>query len=434
MKTIRILIVSGVGALAALACTSAAVESGGPDPDADAGSGPSIPPPSAPVDADVPTEAAAPFDAGPPKRLEVACAGTPCYQAVSGNGGRHYCGLLDDGTVRCWGRDSLSPLTTESDGGTIATNDGALGRGDVTSAIEGATPAPVVGLENVTQISVGPNFGTCARTSNGSVYCWGRNDFGQLGRPRSEARIPQPMRVEGLPPVDKIELGYRTACAIGSADKALYCWGDTTINLQVDAGGTTTFAPQLVTAFPPPVKALAIGTWTNKDTIITVIEDDVLASIGEFPAGQSSVTTPTTRPREVPNVTSIGTFAYTSDGLLMRWRPQAGTLYIPSSSEVVQVAIAGANEQGGALLARGRLFRWGHNASGALARSPYEVAAASHPLEMPVTKVVSFATTDKSTCASLQDGKVTCWGSNAHGELGRGTLDSLAHPEPEVIR
>jgi Regulator of chromosome condensation (RCC1) repeat len=421
------------GALAAIACTSAAVEVGGPA-EPDGGGGASLAPPSSPADDAAAPEAAAPIDAGPPKRLSVTCAGAPCYRAVSGNGGRHYCGLLDDGTVRCWGRDSLSPLTSVVDGGTVATNDGALGRGDLVSAIDGATPAPVFGLSNVTDISVGPNLGTCARTADGSVHCWGRNDFGQLGRPRSEARLPLPARVEGLPPVDQVELGYRTACAIASADKALWCWGDTTINLGVDAGGTNTFAPQVVTSFAPPIKALAIGTWTNKDTIIALLEGEVLASFGEFPAGESSVTTSPTRPRELPSVTSIGAFAYVSDGLLKRWRPEAGTLYIPSSGEVVQVAIAGANQQGGALLASGRLFRWGYNASGALGLSPSEVAAASHPLEMPVAKVVTFATTDKSTCASLSDGKVTCWGSNVYGELGRGTTDAAAHPEPEVIR
>lgn len=431
MKHVRILLALSAGALAALACTSAAVEPESPATP-DAGTGASIPPTL--DDAGPLPEAAPPIDAGPPKRLEVTCASAPCYRTLSGNGGRHYCGLLDDGTVRCWGRDSQSPLTSVVDGGTIATNDGALGRGDLTGAIDGATAAPVVGLTKVTQISAGSNLGTCARTTDGSVYCWGRNDFGQLGRPRTEARLPLPTRVEGLPPVDHVELGYRTACAIGSADKALYCWGDTTIKLAVDAGGTTTFAPQIVTAFEPPVKALAIGTWTNKDTIVTLLEGDVLSSFGEFPAGESSVTTVTTRPRELPNVTRIGAFAYIADGLLMRWRPQAETLYIPSSSDVVQVAIAGANQQGGALLANGRLFRWGYNASGALALSPYEVAASSYPLEMPVAKVVSFATTDKSTCASLQDGKVTCWGSNVYGELGRGTMDSEAHPEAEVIR
>ena len=434
MTRARTSILHSASALAMIACTSAVIDSNDGPVDRDAGANSPPPPALTQADAGPPPEAASPVDAGPPKRLELACEVEPCYRAVSGNGGKHYCGLLDDGTVRCWGRDSLSPLTGVVDGGTVATNDGALGRGDLTTAIVGATPAPVVGLEGVTQISVGPNFGTCARTNNGSVYCWGRNDFGQLGRPRSEARLPLPTLVEGLPPVDHVELGFRTACAIASSDKALHCWGDSTmINLSADAGGTNTFAPQPITIFAPPVKALAIGTWTNRDTVITLLEGNVLSNIGEAPAGETSISLGA-RPLEVADVTGIGTFAYLSDGLLKRWRPQAGTLYVPSSREVVQVAIAGGIEQGGALLADGRLFRWGNNAGGALAQPPYAVAAAPHPLEMPVSKVVSFATTDKSTCASLQDGEVMCWGSNVYGELGRGTMDSDAHPEPEVIR
>ncbi len=431
MKRTRILLFVIAGALAAIACSESAIEPNAPPVESDGGTPPVD---AAPTPDDPPAEAGAPVDAGPTKRLEVKCAGDPCYRAVSGNGGHHYCGLLEGGSVRCWGRDSLGPLASSVGPETIATNDGALGRGDLTAAIDGATAAPVVGLADVTQISVGPNYGTCARTADGSVYCWGRNDFGQLGRPRSEPRLPVPTRVEGLPPVDRVELGYRTACAIASSDGALYCWGDTTINLGVDAGGTSTFAPQVVASFVAPVKGLAIATWTNKDTIVALLEGGVLASIGEFPAGESSVTTPTPRPREVSNVAAAFAFVYLSDGLLVRWRPQVGTLYLPSSSEVVQAAISGANEQGGALLANGRLFRWGYNASGALALSPYEVAAAAHPLEMPVARVVSFATTDKSTCASLEDGTVTCWGANVYGELGRGTMDSDAHPEPEVIR
>src|SRR5262249_24006724 len=138
------------------------------------------------------------------------------------------------------------------DGGGFRPGDGALGRGRPVSDLEGALPAPVVGLSNVTQISVGRNLGTCARTSDGSVHCWGRNELGQLGRPPSEARLVIPTRVDGLPPVDEVQLGYQTGCAIGTSDRALYCWGQRISGLGVDAGGGTTFAPQLVSSFLPP--------------------------------------------------------------------------------------------------------------------------------------------------------------------------------------
>ena len=135
-----------------------------------------------------------------PRALDVKCEKDPCYVAVSGNAGHHVCGLLRDGTVRCWGRDTIAP--PESVEGGPLLGEGALGRGVSISGTTAATPAPVVGLSNVTQISVGPNLGTCARTSDGSVYCWGRNDFGQLGTSPDKPTLPVPTRIEGLPPID----------------------------------------------------------------------------------------------------------------------------------------------------------------------------------------------------------------------------------------
>ncbi len=384
-------------------------------------------------------------DAGEPKRLEVACAQAPCYVAVSGNGGHHVCGLLDDGTVRCWGRDSLEPATDSFPG------DGALGRGVPVTPVEGAKPAPVQGLANVTELAVGPNFGTCARTSDGAVQCWGRNDFGQLGRPPSEAQLPTPTRVEGIPPVDHVALGYVTACAIGTADHALYCWGKARPGLGVDAGEEPTIAPQIAMAFKAPVEAVVIGTWptvdpwdpsiwADEDTVIALRANGVLASVGNAPAGQSSLPpAELTAPLEVSGISKMWSFAYrATDGAIRTWRPSAGRLSIPAiPAHVVDVQIAGAvaAQHGGALLASGRLFRWGTNPAGALGLLPHELAIASYPIEMTQVagKAVSFATTTASTCASLVDGKVSCWGGNQFGELGRGTVDLDAHPEAASI-
>jgi alpha-tubulin suppressor-like RCC1 family protein len=85
-------------------------------------------------------------------------------------GFRHTCALLRDATVVCWGKNDL----------------GELGRG--TASPFEATPAPVMGLTDVTQITAhsphdGPVEGghTCALRRDGAVVCWGKNDLGQLG-------------------------------------------------------------------------------------------------------------------------------------------------------------------------------------------------------------------------------------------------------------
>ncbi|MCW5837431.1 MAG: hypothetical protein KIS78_33875 [Labilithrix sp.] len=431
MKLPRTLSAGGlIGALVA-ACSSAGERAAPAD---DAGAAPSPPQDAGSSDTDAQVGA----DAGAPKPLDVTCAVEPCYVAVSGNGGRHVCGLLRDGTVRCWGRDTMLPAAALDDGGSV-TADGALGRGRSVSRLEAATPAPVVGLSGVTRLSVGPNLGTCARTSDGSVHCWGRNEHGQLGRATGEPSLAVPARVEGIPPVDDVALGATVGCAVASSDRALYCWGRTTEGLGVDAGGSDTFPPRRVATFPAPVQSLALGTWSDEDTVIALLAGGKLASAGPSATGETSSPPPWTSPLETFDVVRSWTFAYVaSDGLLRRWRPAEGTVYVPARAPIVDAKISGGAEdhQGGVLLSTGRLFRWGGNTSGALGVAPSALLFGPHPLEVTQVgaRVVSFATTVGSTCASLVDGEVVCWGANAFGELGRGTVDDFPHPEAEPIR
>lgn len=392
-------------------------------------------------------------DAGKPKPLDVKCATEPCYVAVSGNGGHHMCGLRSDGTVLCWGRDSLDPPAPQGERG-----DGALGRNAPVSALEGATPAPVVGLSSVVQISVGTNLGTCARTSDGAVWCWGRNDSGQLGRPLTEPTLAVPTRVEGIPPVKDVQLGHRLACAIASEGGALYCWGVFSPEYMfawdaygIDAAPLTPFPPQAVNTIPGRLTSLAIGTagFPAMDTVIGLRDDQVLLDLGPHVTGQVSVNPPWSGPLERPSVVGAWPFAYLAANLqLWQWLPRdrdtsSRKVFLPNTDLVVDVKMSAYStsqseqvEQGGALLATGKLYRWGANAAGALGVDPNEQPSAEYPMEVTQVgaRVVSFATTKESACASLVDGTVECWGANDHGELGRGSVDLTAHPAPEVIR
>ena len=70
---------------------------------------------------------------------------------------------------------------------------GQVGDGTRTNAM---TPAPVTGLAGAVGVAAG-GFHTCARFPNGTLSCWGRNDTGQLGDPGTVAAnstTPVPVR------------------------------------------------------------------------------------------------------------------------------------------------------------------------------------------------------------------------------------------------
>ena len=98
------------------------------------------------------------------------------------------------------GADSQSPFTSVVGGETVATNDGALGRGDLPRRERRlhARTCRRARRRHAAQRRTQPRD---VRAHLGRiVYCWGRNEFGQLGRPRSEARLPLPTRSTGSRP------------------------------------------------------------------------------------------------------------------------------------------------------------------------------------------------------------------------------------------
>ncbi len=112
----------------------------------------------------------------------------------------HSCALTRRRTVACWGIEPWS-------GGVSARRPDA---------------GPIDGLHDVDEITAGFRH-TCARTRTG-VYCWGWNDFGQLGNGTTTASSsPQP--VVGLDePVISISAGGSTTCAVLIGGR-LRCWG-----------------------------------------------------------------------------------------------------------------------------------------------------------------------------------------------------------------
>ena len=86
----------------------------------------------------------------------------------------------------------------------------------------GLEQVSTLGSADVQQIEVGNGF-ACALKEDSTVWCWGRNDLGQLGD-RTTLDRSFPVQVRGLPPSLSISAGDSHVCAISNKNKA-WCWG-----------------------------------------------------------------------------------------------------------------------------------------------------------------------------------------------------------------
>ncbi len=115
-----------------------------------------------------------------------------------------------DPSVYCWGQN----------------DDGQLGAGDQIDSTR-ARAAGLYGAQDdefAVELALGFNH-TCAMTNTGSVWCWGANNYGQLGLGEGVDRRLRPTRVPGVPGrVVGITAGNYHTCVM-LADQRVFCWG-----------------------------------------------------------------------------------------------------------------------------------------------------------------------------------------------------------------
>src|SRR5690606_24792777 len=91
------------------------------------------------------------------------------------------------------------------------------------------SPVPVAKVGGKTlkfkSVSAG-GLSTCGITDAGVAYCWGRNNFGQLGVGDQKDRS-RPTKVKTSVRFKSILVGDSQTCGI-SVDNVAYCWGYTT--------------------------------------------------------------------------------------------------------------------------------------------------------------------------------------------------------------
>jgi alpha-tubulin suppressor-like RCC1 family protein len=127
-------------------------------------------------------------------------------------------------------------------------NFGQLGDGTKTSRV---SPVPVKNLGTAVSIAAG-SFHTCALLSNGTVRCWGLNDVGQLGN-NSTTSSSVPVTVTGLTNVVALAAGFVNTCAV-RVDGSVWCWGAAPAN----QSSVTSLVP-LQMSIPAAAVSVAVG-------------------------------------------------------------------------------------------------------------------------------------------------------------------------------
>jgi len=125
-------------------------------------------------------------------------------------GGSHTCAVAG-GQAYCWGVNQY----------------GEVGNGNATQVIVPAAVSTAGVLSGKTISSIGAGSGHTCALAAGYVYCWGRNNYGQLGNGSFvDSNVPVAVSTAGVlngKTVTALEVGYSNTCAI--AGGAAYCWG-----------------------------------------------------------------------------------------------------------------------------------------------------------------------------------------------------------------
>jgi alpha-tubulin suppressor-like RCC1 family protein len=158
--------------------------------------------------------------------------GLPVANVAAGD--THSCAVTDQGAVYCWGRNFRGQL------GTGVTEDS-----DTPQPVQG--PLAAIPIQTV---ALGASH-TCSLTEDSQVWCWGHNGHGQLGDGTTAWRV-EPVEVEGFPDgvtATTLAAGGNHTCAIGS-DGAVYCWGANYYGQSAGDDVTSVITPTVVPLAP----------------------------------------------------------------------------------------------------------------------------------------------------------------------------------------
>ena len=322
---------------------------------------------------------------------------------VSG-GGFHTCAIKQDGSLWCWGNNFYGQL-----------GNGRSGIGEMSSI-----PVQIMS-SGVVAVSAG-GFHTCAIKQDGSLWCWGWNQYGQVGDGTNTDRNTPVQIMPGG--VIAVSAGWAHTCAI-KQDGSLWCWGWNQYGQVGDGTWESKNSP--VQIMSEGVVAVALGwgghtcaikqggslwcwgwneygqvgdgTWESKNSPVQIMSEGVVA----VALGWNS------------------TVALKTDCSVWNWGGRTRiNIPIMIMSGVPAVSICAGAGHGCMVMTNGSLWCGGHNEFGQLGDGTWETKFDILVQTMPEGAEVVYCGAGH-TCSIKQDGSLWCWGANMFGQLGDGT-------------
>ncbi len=321
------------------------------------------------------------------------------------------CALLEGGLVQCWGSNEY----------------GQLGIGD------NSNPIPVLRdskhqLQFVTALAAGDSHVRALQHivgASSNVYCWGSNEFGQLGNfaDSSMSRYATPVIVHdgvtnpALDQVESISEGELFGCAQRS-DGTVACWGLNSFGQLGDGSIQSTVTPDYV---------------SNSNGTVSFLGDSLAAGGNHacaLSAGPGSTDSVECWGSNLDGELGNSFNALTGSAVT---RPVAVQFSIGTELTGVAAVASRGNFTCALLNDLASVDCWGANDFGQLGNRT--TAGSVQPVSAffrGVSLITSLTAGSHHACA-LVDGEVTCWGANDFGQLGLGYSDADAHSSPIVV-
>ncbi len=323
------------------------------------------------------------------------------------SGGHFTCAILDDGSVKCWGKN---------DQGDLGLGD-TENRGDQANEMGDSLPTVSLGTGRTAKTIAGGDQHACAILDDGSLKCWGYNADGELGLGDTNNRGDQANEMgDNLPAVSLGTGRSAVALALGAVDTCVLlddasvkCWG-----YNYGAGG----APSTMGDNLAP---LSLGTGLT----VQALSPGASHMCALFTSGQVKCWGYDIDGRLGIGSTGSNYFSASSLG--------DNLPFVSLSSTHKAVAINTQSNSACATLDDSSVKCWGWNNDGNLGIGDTTLRGATASQmgdNLPTVDMgtgrhaVSLWPMGGGACVVLDDGDFKCWGQNNYGQLGLGDTNN----------